>query len=129
MERLRITVDGKTYDVVVERTDDGTAAATAPLIRPTRTAAPVAVAAAAPSPASSAAPVAGAGDMASPLAGIVQAVDVAVGAQVQEGDLILTLEAMKMYTPINATASGTVKAVHVKVGDSVEEGQPLVTIA
>lgn len=66
--------------------------------------------------------------MTSPLAGIVQAIEVAVGAQVQEGDLVITLEAMKMYTPINATSSGTIKAIHVKTGDAVEEGQALFTI-
>ncbi|MFZ9936755.1 MAG: acetyl-CoA carboxylase biotin carboxyl carrier protein subunit [Luteolibacter sp.] len=68
-------------------------------------------------------------DMVSPLAGIVQAIEVQVGAKVNEGDLVITLEAMKMYTPVNATASGTIKAIHVKTGDAVEEGQPLFTIA
>ena len=67
--------------------------------------------------------------MVSPLAGIVQAIEVQVGTQVREGDLVITLEAMKMYTPVNATASGTIKAIHVKTGDAVEEGQPLFTIA
>ena len=126
MERLRITVDGKTYEVLVEKTDETHAAAPA---APVRAASPVSAPAAAPAPAPSAAPAAAApGDMLSPLAGIVQAIDVAVGAQVQEGQLILTLEAMKMYTPINATHAGTIKAIHVKTGDSVEEGQPLVSI-
>jgi biotin carboxyl carrier protein len=47
---------------------------------------------------------------------------------VKESDLVLTLEAMKMYTPINAVAAGTITAIHVKVGDAVEEGQALYTI-
>jgi biotin carboxyl carrier protein len=71
---------------------------------------------------------AGAGDATSPLAGIVQAIEVVVGASVNEGDLVITLEAMKMFTPINAPATGTIKAIQVKVGDSVEEGQVLYTI-
>lgn len=54
--------------------------------------------------------------------------EVAVGDKVNEGDLIITLEAMKMYTAINAANSGTITAILVKVGDSVEEGQPLYTI-
>jgi biotin carboxyl carrier protein len=66
--------------------------------------------------------------MLSPLAGIVQAIEVQVGTKVNEGDLVITIEAMKMYTPVNSTSSGTIKAVHVKVGDAVEEGQPLFTI-
>ena len=62
------------------------------------------------------------------MAGIVQAIDRAVGATVTQGDLVITLEAMKMYTAINAPTSGTITAIHVKVGDSVEEGQVLYTI-
>ncbi len=51
-----------------------------------------------------------------------------VGATVSEGDLVITLEAMKMYTAINAPGSGTITAIHVAVGDAVEEGQVLYTI-
>ena len=50
------------------------------------------------------------------------------GPVVAEGDLVITLEAMKMYTPINAPMAGTITAIHVKVGDAVEEGQILYTI-
>ncbi len=131
MDHLRITVEGKVYEVVVEtlNNDQNSAPAPAPVVR---SAAPAAAAkpAAAPAPAPAPKPAAaGAGDATSPLAGIVQAIDVAVGATVTEGDLIITLEAMKMYTPINAIASGTVSAIHVKVGDAVEEGQVLYTIS
>lgn len=125
MQHLRITVDGKSYEVHVESIDEGGAGTPTPTVR---SAAPAAKAAAAPAPAPKPSAAAAAGDMTSPLAGIVQAIEVAVGAQVKEGDLVITLEAMKMYTPINATASGTIKTIHVKVGDAVEEGQPLFTI-
>lgn len=129
MEHLRITVEGKVYEVVVEKLDHDEAespAAAAPVVR---AAAPAARAAApAPAPAPTPVAAASAGDVTSPLAGIVQAVEVAVGATVSEGDLIITLEAMKMYTPINAASGGTIKAIHVKVGDAVEEGQPLYAI-
>ena len=127
MEHLRITVEGKAYDVVVEKIGGSEAApAAAPAVRHAAPAAPAArPAVPAPSPKVAAG---GEGDALSPLAGIVQAIDAAVGATVKEGDLVITLEAMKMYTPINAIASGTIKAVHVKVGDAVEEGQVLYTI-
>ncbi len=127
MEHLRITVDGKAYEVVVEKIETaGSSASHTPAAAPVRAAAP---AASAPAPAPTPAPKAAAeGDMVSPLAGIVQAIAVQVGTQVNEGDLVITLEAMKMYTPVNATASGTIKAIHVKTGDAVEEGQPLFTI-
>ena len=127
MERLRITVEGKTYEVVVEKLDGGQAApvAQSSVVRSAAPAAAVArpVAAAPPKPVA-----AGSGDAPSPLAGIVQALNAEVGAVVQEGDLVLTLEAMKMYTPINAPISGTITSILVKVGDAVEEGQILYTI-
>lgn len=123
MKQLRITVEGKTYDVSVEITDEG-APAGAPAA-----AAPVSAAPAAAAPVT-APPVAVAaeGDITSPLAGVVQAIEVAAGASVNEGDLIITLEAMKMYTSINAPGTGTVTAIHVNVGDAVDEGQPLYTL-
>lgn len=130
MEQLRITVDGKTYEVTVEKTDGDQA--TAPSAAPVRQAAPVKAAAAAATPAPAPAPAQTAaqpGDVLSPLAGVVQSVAVEVGASVNEGDPIMTLEAMKMYTPVNAEASGTVKAIHVKAGDAVDEGQAIYTIA
>jgi biotin carboxyl carrier protein len=122
MEHLRITVEGKAYDVIVETIDSNQPASAPTAVR-------AAARAAAPAPALAPKPVAaGSGDAPSPLAGIVQAIDAAVGAVVAEGDLVITLEAMKMYTPINAPMSGTITAIHVKVGDAVEEGQILYTI-
>lgn len=129
MEHLRITVAGKVYDVTVEKLDAAEshrAATPAPAIR---AAAPAAAARPAPVPAPAASHAAAAGDTTSPLAGLVQAIDVAVGDTVKEGAPVITLEAMKMYTAINAPTSGTVTAIHVKVGDAVEEGQSLFTIS
>jgi biotin carboxyl carrier protein len=132
MEHLRITVAGKVYDVVVEKieSDESDAPVTqAPVVRNSApAAAPAAVAVSSPTPAPAPKAAAGAGDATSPLAGLVQAIDVQVGAQVNEGDLVITLEAMKMYTAINANSSGTIQAIHVKVGDAVDEGQVLYTI-
>lgn len=128
MDHFRITVAGKAYDVVVEKIDGDepdNSYTPAPVVR----AASPAVRAAAPAPAPAPAKVAAApGDVTSPLAGIVQAIELTAGSAVNEGDLVLTLEAMKMYTSINANATGTIKAIHVKVGDAVEEGQVLYTI-
>jgi biotin carboxyl carrier protein len=127
MEHLRITVEGKVYDVIVEKIDSGDVAIPAAPASVVRTAAPVAITyAATPAPASQIP--AGEGDATSPLAGIVNAINVVIGANVNAGDLIMTLEAMKMYTAINATVGGTIKAIHVKVNDAVEEGQILYTI-
>lgn len=132
MEHLRITVDGKVYEVVVEKIETSGASYPPPTqasSRPTAVAAsahkePVAVK-------SSPAPSAGSaeGVLPSPLAGIVKAIETEVGATLAEGDLVVTLEAMKMYTPVSAIRAGKVTAIHVKPGDAVEEGQPLLTVS
>jgi len=64
----------------------------------------------------------------SPLAAVVVSVDVAVGAAVEEGQKVVTLEAMKMNTVVTAHKAGTVKAIHVDAGDGVEEGQALIDL-
>jgi biotin carboxyl carrier protein len=122
MEHLRITVAGTVYDVTVEKTDANESDIAA---APVRAAAPAAAVRLAPTPK---APAAAPGDATSPLAGIVQAIEREIGSTVNQGDLVITLEAMKMYTAINAPSAGTITAIHVKVGDAVEEGQALYTI-
>ncbi|MCP3906474.1 MAG: oxaloacetate decarboxylase subunit alpha, partial [Oceanicoccus sp.] len=86
-------------------------------------------AAAAPAVAVPAAP-AGAGDpVVAPLAGNIFKVNVAVGEHVQQGDVIIILEAMKMETEVRAATSGAVVSVSVKEGDSVAVGDVLLSIA
>nr|WP_324257810.1 sodium-extruding oxaloacetate decarboxylase subunit alpha [Cellvibrio fontiphilus] len=64
-----------------------------------------------------------------PLAGNIIKIAVNVGDEVQEGDLLLLLEAMKMETQISAPCSGTVTSIDVKTGDSVVVGKTLLAIA
>lgn len=86
-------------------------------------------AAAAPAVAVPAAP-AGAGEpVVAPLAGNIFKVNVAVGEHVQQGDVIIILEAMKMETEVRAATSGAVVSVSVKEGDSVAVGDVLLSIA
>lgn len=130
MKTLRITVDGKVYEVQVEIMGQEGVAASGPITSGTRSAAisaPVAAPAAAPKPA--AAPAGGGdGSVVSPLAAVVVSVDVTVGQSVKAGDKLITLEAMKMNTFVNAPADGKVEAILVDAGASVEEGQPLATV-
>lgn len=132
MKKLRITVDGKAFDVSVELLDQVSSTTAAPAPAPAAAPAPVAsapVAAPAPAPAPAAAPAAaGAGDVPSPLAGKVVSLDVAPGTAVKAGDQILTLEAMKMNTIIYAPSAGTLTAFCVSAGDTVQEGQALAKI-
>lgn len=131
MKHLRITIEGKTYEVDVEILGEETEPRRSPSAAPARarpaSAAPVAAPAA---PAPAAAPsAAAAGDVVSPLAGTVVSVDVKIGDTVAAGAPVVTLEAMKMNTIVNASAAGTVSAIHVQAGQAVEEGKPLLTIA
>ncbi|URM89870.1 ATP-grasp domain-containing protein [Streptomyces sp. MRC013] len=60
--------------------------------------------------------------LASPMQGTIVKVAVEEGQQVDEGDLIVVLEAMKMEQPLNAHRSGTVKGLAAEVGASVTSG-------
>jgi len=122
--KLRITIEGKTYDVDVELVDE-LAVSPAPL-----PAATVKIA----SPLPPTPPIRGRrgvkqeddGTLRSPLAAVVVAIAAAAGQRVEKGDLLMVIEAMKMETSIVAEAAGTVKAVPVAVGHAVKPGQALV---
>ena len=62
------------------------------------------------------------------LAGTIHQVLVAIGDQVEEGQVVCILEAMKMETEVRAGASGTVGTIAVAVGDTVAVGQELLTL-
>ena len=93
--------------------------------------APVAVntAPAAASPAPAARAPAGSGDQCAQMSGVVASILVKQGQNVNEGDRILELEAMKMKVPVIASRAGSVSRILVNVGDGVEKGQALVTLA
>ncbi|MBM9504597.1 acetyl/propionyl/methylcrotonyl-CoA carboxylase subunit alpha [Actinacidiphila acididurans] len=60
--------------------------------------------------------------LSSPMQGTIVKVAVEENQQVQEGDLIVVLEAMKMEQPLNAHRSGTVIGLKAEVGTSVSSG-------
>lgn len=51
---------------------------------------------------------------------------VSPGDHVEEDDVFMILEAMKMEIPIMAEEDGTVVAIHVAEGDTISTGQPLI---
>jgi acetyl-CoA/propionyl-CoA carboxylase biotin carboxyl carrier protein len=67
-------------------------------------------------------------DLESPLQGSIFKVNVEVGAEVAEGDLICVIEAMKMENEITAHRPGKVTKMAVGVGDAVASGDTLATI-
>lgn len=133
--KYKVTLNNRTYEVEVE---EGKAMlideyeAYAPAAPAPVAAAPVAAAPAA-APAAPAAP-AGAALAAdevvkSPMPGNILKINVSQGQKVNEGDVLIVLEAMKMENEIVATKSGTVAQIVTAKGAVVETGAPLVVIA
>jgi len=110
-----VNVNGSSYTVEVSAGGDVTALA--PVGEPAQNSSPQAVSL-------------GSGEeLPSPLSGNIFRVDVAAGDHVEEGDLLIILEAMKMETEIRAPKSGQIAAVNVKVGDAVVTGDAILSIA
>ncbi|WP_373190301.1 sodium-extruding oxaloacetate decarboxylase subunit alpha [Halomonas sp.] len=63
-----------------------------------------------------------------PLAGNIFKVNVREGDSVEEGDVVIILEAMKMETEVRASGAGTVSSVNVSEGDSVAVGDVLIEL-
>ena len=123
---MRITLNGRAYEVTVEELGPELAAA------PTGT--PVSAAVPEPSPVAAppaAAPPAAAGGgtaVLAPLPGVVTEVRVAPGQAVAAGEVVVVLEAMKMDNDILAPRAGTVRDVRVDRGDQVASRQVLVVL-
>ena len=63
-----------------------------------------------------------------PMPGVVASVAATAGGDVKEGDLLLTIEAMKMETGIHAERDAKVKAVHVAPGDQIDAKDLLIEL-
>ena len=131
--KYKVTLNNKTYEVEVEAgeamlVDEYEAyapAAPAPVAAAAPAAAPAAAAPAAPAGAALAA-----GEVIkSPMPGDILKINVSNGQKVNEGDVLLILEAMKMENEVVATKAGTVAQIVVAKGAVVETGAPLVVIA
>lgn len=129
MKLLRITLEGKTYDVGVEVLDDSVS------VQPQASHSSSSQMQTTTAPISSAVPVTpsvaaaeGCRIIASPMAGHVFKCLVKLGEVVEENQVLIVLDAMKMETPIVSPLAGRVRAVMVKEGDAVDDGQSLVQI-
>ena len=74
-------------------------------------------------------PAVNAEDIPAPLAGNIWKVLVSPNQQINEGDTLVILEAMKMETEVKAARSGTVVSVNVNEGDQVSAGQAIISLA
>lgn len=129
--KLKVTIDGKTYEVEVEAAEQDPQGPPAPrqfAVNPAPVKVPAGPAAApAPAPAAQGgAPVDESKVCRSPVSGIVVRVAAQVGQTLQTGDVLLVLEAMKMETNITAPAAGKIAAIKVNQGDGVQSGQVVV---
>ena len=70
----------------------------------------------------------GDGSVMAPMPATVVAIHTAPGQTVNEGDIVIVLEAMKMELPIKAPRRGTVTAVHCRQGELVQPGVNLLEI-
>ena len=103
IEGNKATVNGTTYDIsITDGIDESTTSA----------------------------PSAGAGaqTVTTGLPGNILRINVSAGDTVEEGDVLVVVEAMKMETEIKSNVSGTIASVEVSVGDQVKAGQVLVTL-
>ncbi|GAD04194.1 sodium-extruding oxaloacetate decarboxylase subunit alpha [Agarivorans albus] len=117
VETYSVRVDGQLYtvDVGPEGSIDG--------VTPVASSAPAAATPAAPA-------ASGKGEaLPAPLAGNIFKVLAKPGANVQEGDVLLIMEAMKMETEIRSAKTGVVDEVLVREGDAVAVGEVLLSIA
>ncbi|MBI4570609.1 MAG: biotin/lipoyl-binding protein [Chloroflexi bacterium] len=64
----------------------------------------------------------------SPMSGVVQEVLVQPGDEVESGQVVIIVEAMKMQNELRARRAGTVKAVYASAGQRVEQGTPLLVL-
>lgn len=126
--KYKVTLNGKTYEVEVEKGEatlinEYEAVASAPASAPISPApAPQAAPQATPSASSATA-------IKAPIAGTVLNIKSNVGTAVKKGSVVLIIEAMKMENEIVAPRDGTVTAVYVQKGANVSNGTPLFDIA
>ena len=125
MKKYNVTVNGTTYEVVVEEVGS---VASAPIVSvPTPVVAPVA-APAAPAAVPQASGAQGANKVTAPMPGTILDVKVSAGQSVKKGDTICVLEAMKMENDIPAPCDGVIASVSVQKGASVNANDVIATI-
>ena len=142
MKKYNVTVNGVTYEVLVEEAGEvsgapapaapaataATPVATAPKTAPAPApkAAPAPAPAAAPAPASNGTP--GSIKVTAPMPGTILKLNVKVGDTLKANDLVCILEAMKMENEIFTSEGGVVKSIESAQGASVNAGDVIITL-
>jgi len=134
MKKLRITVDGKVYDVDVEiiQDDDNqilpsyyqqSSPDIVQSVQQRQNIPPVAASKRSKNVVTNT----DSNVITSPINGVVLEIKVKVGDKVNENDTVIVLEAMKMKTNISSPTSGEIASIAVNQGDTIESGDILVT--
>ncbi len=132
MQCFKVTVNGKVYDVSVEEvtSENRSVSATLPVT-------PAAPTVSAPTPGPASAPVSAPADLdipageqvvPAPLGGTILQINVNPGDKVTKGQVLLTLEALKMENEIVAPQDGTIGQIFVQQKESVNTGDPLLSL-
>jgi len=125
--RLRIKINGKSYEAEVEILDSGESAPDYPPYPPAEQ---TFVPATLPEPPAHAEPEEGSEkECRSPVMGMVTKVNVVVGQQVQPEEVVIVLESMKMEMQIAAPVGGVVKSVFVTPGVAVRVNELMLELA
>lgn len=128
--KLKLTVDGKSYEVDVEVSEPEPPRPA--YVPPAQFRGPPAPSASGPAPAGGKPAGAAAVDESkvcrSPISGVVVRVSAQVGQSIQANDVLMVLEAMKMETAITSPVAGRIAKVNAQEGDSVQGGQVLVEL-
>lgn len=132
--KYKVTLNGKTYEVEVEKGEAvllkeyEAAAPAAPVAAPVATA-PAAPAAPTAAPAAASVQLGAGTAVNAPLPGTVLQIKASVGQAVKAGETVMIIEAMKMENEIVAPRDGKITSVVVQKGAAVNAGDPLFTIA
>lgn len=115
IKKLRITINGEVFDVQAETFDELPVSA---IVVPPSAEVRSSLTTSAPN----------GGSVVSPMSGKLVAISVKVGDLVSVGDVLATVEAMKMNTYVHAESPGHVAEVLLAPGDGVEEGQVVMIV-
>ena len=136
--KYKVTLNNRVYEVEVQEgqamlIDEYESVApvnayAAPAAPAAAAAAPISAVQAAPAAAAPAAALAAGEVVKSPMPGNILKINVSQGQHVEEGDVLLVLEAMKMENEVVASKTGSVAQIVVTKGAVVETGSPLVVI-
>ena len=132
MKEFKFTIDGKQYNAAVNELEDNFAEVTLNgktyKVEIEKEQAPAVAARPAAASASTAARPAGVMTIKSPLPGSIVKVLVKAGQAVKKGDVLLTMESMKMENNVCAEADGTVKSILVEPGKTVMQDDKLLEL-